>query len=433
MEDSRAMRSLSPVELAKRQIALDRARTKRLPDLFERKRERMAASPLAFLRGAAPLFYEILAARPDLEAGPAGEGWIVGDAHLENFGAYRPDPVVSEGASEGDGPPSEKSAAKASGKGKKKANVTFSLNDFDDATIGPWRFDVLRLATSVLLAARELGAGGAQAVALARHLVDAHSEGAFGGAESPEPPPPVAALVDQVRARSRHALLDARAPIASKGVRRFARGPRYRDLPRATAAQAATAFTRYVAALPADERPAPEQIEVQDCALRVAGTGSLGALRVAVLVRGKGGLDGGWIFDMKEQGDPSSAPLVKPPPIDAAERVVRGFRACVDRAPRMLGTTRLGGLSMLVRKLSPQEDKLNLRRLDPRDVIPLARYLGGLLGAAHARGVAAGASGRGVLPRAWTASERSELLDRAIELAGIHEAVYLALAKTAAP
>lgn len=49
----------------------------------------MLASPHAFLRGAAPLFYEILAARPDLAAGPPGEGWIVGDMHLENVGAYR--------------------------------------------------------------------------------------------------------------------------------------------------------------------------------------------------------------------------------------------------------------------------------------------------------------------------------------------------------
>ncbi len=48
----------------------------------------MSASPLAFLRGSAPLFYEMLAADPDLASGPAGEGVIQGDAHLENFGAF---------------------------------------------------------------------------------------------------------------------------------------------------------------------------------------------------------------------------------------------------------------------------------------------------------------------------------------------------------
>ena len=72
---------------------LDRERTKRFPELFVRKLQRMSSSPLAYLRGAAPLFYEILAARPELASGPAGEGWIVGDMHLENFGAYRPDPL----------------------------------------------------------------------------------------------------------------------------------------------------------------------------------------------------------------------------------------------------------------------------------------------------------------------------------------------------
>jgi uncharacterized protein (DUF2252 family) len=94
--------------LADRQLTLDRDRTKRFPDLFIRKMQRMSASPLAYLRGAAPLFFEILEARPDLSAGPGGEGWIVGDMHLENVGAYRPDPLGSaEPTKPGDGKWSE--------------------------------------------------------------------------------------------------------------------------------------------------------------------------------------------------------------------------------------------------------------------------------------------------------------------------------------
>src|SRR5262249_52621622 len=87
-----AMEALDPAHLAERQLELDHARTARFSDLFARKMVRMSASPLAFLRGAAPLFYEILHTRHDLSDGPAGDGWLVGDAHLENFGAYRPDP-----------------------------------------------------------------------------------------------------------------------------------------------------------------------------------------------------------------------------------------------------------------------------------------------------------------------------------------------------
>src|SRR5580704_15955835 len=117
------MTDFDPFALAARQADMDRDATQRIPALLDRKRLRLAPAPFAFLRGSAPLFYEILAARPDLAAGPAGDGWIVGDMHLENVGAYRND----------------------------ADEVVFGLNDFDDATIGPLRCDVLRLSTSVLL------------------------------------------------------------------------------------------------------------------------------------------------------------------------------------------------------------------------------------------------------------------------------------------
>jgi hypothetical protein len=156
-------------------------------------------------------------------------------------------------------------------------------------------------------------------------------------------------------------------------------------------------------------------------------------LRIAVLVRGKGGPDGGWIFDMKEQGDPSAAVLVGKLDMDPALRVVTALRASLDHPPRMLGTTRLGGLSMFVRRLAPQEDKLALNRTNRHgDVQPaihhddlgsLAAYLGTLLGKAHRRGAR-------VRPkRPWTASDCARVVDHAILIAGIHEAMYLAICK----
>src|SRR5689334_6407319 len=105
------------------------------PELLARKRARVAASPLAFLRGSAPFFYELLARHPELARGPDGDGWIVGDAHPENFGAYRPDPHGWRG---------------------ERPRAVFDLNDFDEATPGaPVRLDLLRFLTGALLAARE--------------------------------------------------------------------------------------------------------------------------------------------------------------------------------------------------------------------------------------------------------------------------------------
>lgn len=408
--------SLDPIRLAERQLTLDRDRTKHFPELFVRKLQRMSASPLAYLRGAAPLFFEILEARPSLAAGPAGEGWTVGDMHLENFGAYRPDPL---GAAESTTP-------------TKKREVRFDLNDFDDAVIGPWRLDVLRLTTSLLLGGRELGATGVVALELGDRLLDAWARSAFDNAAVPDPPAPIAALIEQVRARSKTALLEARTELLKDGTRRFVRGPRYAELPAEVVDAVPAAFQGYIDALPEEDKPHKGSLDIVDCALRIAGTGSLGGLRIAVLVKGKSGPDGGWIFDMKEQGEPSAAILCGPPPMEPAERVCTAFRACVERPPRMLGSTILRGnggrtkLSMFVRKLSPQEDKLNLRRLRGEDLPALATYLGARLGSAHARAVTKA-------PKRWNEGELGVIRTHAIALAGIHEAVYLELCERMRP
>jgi len=399
-----------PGALADRQLTLDRERTKRFPDLLIRKLQRMSSSPLAYLRGAAPLFFEILAERPELAEGPGGEGWVVGDMHLENFGAYRPDPL---GAAD-DAP---KDLAK---------KVRFDLNDFDDAIVGPWRLDVLRLTTSLLLGGRELGANGLVALSLCDDLLDAWARSAFDGAPLPaEPPAPILALTEQVRARSKTALLDARTALTG-AKRHFVRGPRYADLPPDVVAAVPEAFSAYIAGLPDEDRPHKGSLDIVDCALRIAGTGSLGSLRIAVLAKGKGGPDGGWIFDMKEQGEPSASAILGAPTTDPADRVVTAFRACVERPPRMLGSTFLRSsthaekVSMFVRKLSPQEDKLNLRRLKGADLPGLATYLGALLGSAHARAATK-------VPKRWAAEDLATIRAHAIALAGLHEAIYLDL------
>ncbi len=395
--------------LADRQLELDRERTKRFPDLLTRKLTRMSASPLAFLRGAAPLFYEILKARPDLAQGPAGEGFIVGDLHLENFGAYRPDALKL------DAPP-------ASAGTKKTRPVVFDLNDFDDCVQGAWWLDLLRLSTSLLLGGRELGCNGIVALELTDKLLGAWLRATFEGTGPPEPPAPVASLIEQVQKRPRLELLDARTRLVEKnGKRQFIRGPRYVDLPKDIHELVPSAFEGYIASLAPEDVPTKGSLEIIDYALRIAGTGSLGGLRVAVLVKGKGGPDGAWIFDLKEQGSPSASVLIgEPTGMTPAQRVVTGFRACVAHVPRMLGTTTLGKLSMFGRRLAPQDDKLNLRRLKSQDLPALATYLGALLGNAHAKGAAK-------MPKKWSKDDLTTVREHAITLAGIHEAVYLAL------
>jgi hypothetical protein len=144
-----------------------------------------------------------------------------------------------------------------------------------------------------------------------------------------------------------------------------------------------------------------------------------------VLVRGKGGRDGAWVFDMKSEDSPSAECLVRPPRLEPAERVCTAIRACLQRPPRMIGTARLRGKSMFVRRLAPQEDRIDLGKLASTDLEPLARHFGVLLGAAHKRGAERA-------PRKpWSAEEQAGLVTRAIALAGAHEAFYLAYCRLA--
>src|SRR3712207_5008048 len=96
------------------------------PTAFRRKFRKMAASPFAFYRGSAALFYA------DMTGDFADDRylneltsrvWIHGDLHAENFGTY----MNSSG------------------------QLVFNVNDFDEAYVGPFSWDLKRFAASVAL------------------------------------------------------------------------------------------------------------------------------------------------------------------------------------------------------------------------------------------------------------------------------------------
>jgi uncharacterized protein (DUF2252 family) len=395
---------LDPAELARKQLLRDRRRLGLDHWLFLHKCARMAPSPFDFLRGSAPLFYAALRKAPRLAKGPEGEGWLTGDLHLENFGVYRPQALANEA---------------------KSAAVVFDVNDFDDAFVGPQRLDVLRLLTSTVLAARTWGLPALGIRDATEAILNGVLAGRAGGTAG-RPPEPVRTLLARAAARTRQELLDARTQPTARG-RRFIRGDRYRSLPEKQRARAVKAFAKYARALPESLRGHhADAWQVVDVAFRVAGTGSLGVERVAVLVAGKGGRDGGWIFDMKEEDEPSGADFATSHAGSGAGRVLKALRKCLASPPRMAGSTEFDGKSLLVRRLMPQEDRLSFSRLLPEQRESVLRYLGALTGALHLRGAKKA--------RPWSLDEAQVLLDNAVTLAGITEAAalhYAALARDA--
>ncbi|GAA3226981.1 DUF2252 domain-containing protein [Actinocorallia longicatena] len=115
---------------------------RRLPDLVPLRHRRMAASPFAFLCGAAAVMAGDLASTPSTGLGVQA----CGDAHVMNFGFY-----ASPGRS-----------------------LVFDLNDFDETLPGPWEWDLKRLAASLAVAARDQGFGDEDARDLARRAAAAY-------------------------------------------------------------------------------------------------------------------------------------------------------------------------------------------------------------------------------------------------------------------
>lgn len=390
----------------------DQRATAALPVLLDRKRARQRLSPHGFLRGSAPLFYQLLAQRPDLREGPEGSGWVVGDMHLENIGAYRDD----------------------------RGEIAFDINDCDDATIGPLRFDVLRLLTSALLHARALPVGGAgaaatttgtpgptgigpQALGLAAALLDSYCAARDGGGQGALPAP-ITRLLEKVRKRPLSALLDARAPEIH-GRRLLLRGERYLDLPPAESAAVPELVAAYLRALgPRAPRHAPEW-RIDDSAQRVAGTGSLGRTRIAVVVCTRSGE--ARLLDFKEACPSAVAAVLPAPPRFAleADRVVQAAGALPQAPPELTAAVPHRGRSFVGRKLRPQEDRLDLAALTSLEELrQVLRAIGARLGLAHARG----ARSLGGPPPPWGPPEQRQLLEQAIELCGLMEGIALAYA-----
>lgn len=389
-------RKLRPLELARWQLERDQERMRRMPALLARKRARMAASPFAFLRGSAPLFYRILRNAPRLARGPEEEGLLCGDLHLENFGVYRRDRPSPSGD-----------------------RAAFDLNDLDEAFVGHLHLDVLRVLTSVLLAARGWGCNTDGALTLAGELLDGYRRARSSG-RAPRVPAPVSTLLAHVSARKRRTLLERYTRVVGHH-RRFELGDTLLPLPRAVKAACARAFTRFAVRDMKEAGHPPERFRVLDVAFRVAGTGSLGTFRVAVLVEGHGSRDGAWMFDMKAMGESAGAALATRPADPAPERVLHALRTLLRQPPAMLGTVRVLRHGLLVRRLTPQDDRLDWTTLPAEQRAPTLAFLGALAGAAHSRGT------RARLPALDEAHAR-RLLRNAVELAGLHEGAALAYA-----
>lgn len=122
--------------------SVESANEGRMASLIPLRVGRMAVSPFAFLRGSAGLMATDLAATPN--TGLTAQ--LCGDAHAANFGVY--------GGSDG--------------------QIVIDINDFDETVSGPWEWDLKRLAASLVVAGREIGASASNCFGAAFEAVGSY-------------------------------------------------------------------------------------------------------------------------------------------------------------------------------------------------------------------------------------------------------------------
>ena len=304
------------------------------PERLALKYRAMHASPFAFLRGTCHLFYDRLPRGGVFKTAPLV--WACGDLHLENFGSYKGDNRL----------------------------VYFDINDFDEAALAPASWDLVRFLTSLRLGADDLALSDSRAGVLCQAFLDAYASAlALGKAywvERDTAQGMVRELLDGLRNRARARFLDSRTTV--KRQRRLLRVDGKKALPASRAQRIAImAFMHGFAKGQSD----PDFYTVLDVARRIAGTGSLGVDRYAILVQGKGSPDGNYLLDLKQALPSSLLPNLKVPQPrwkSQAHRIVALQRREQAVSSAFLQPVRVDENAYVLRALQPAEDRVALTR-----------------------------------------------------------------------
>jgi len=337
---------------------------------------RMASSPFAFLRGSAC----VMAA--DLSTTPISGIPVVmdGDAHLNNFGMY----------------------------GTPQREVVFDLNDFDEAIIGPWEWDLKRLTASVNVAGRANDLNRHKRAAAVKRCVEGYrfnvhrlqSMGVldvwylhyFPGRDNPlaEMDTKTKAVFAKGLTKAMHTnnrtLLPKVAERTSKGEWRFKEDPPVLTPVSAEKHRVIEVLNRYAMTLSPERRLMLGRYHAVAVAHRVVGVGSVGTRAYLVLLLGNGD-DDPLFLQVKESVMAAHAPYLPSLGKEFAhngKRVV-GQRALQASSDPMLGYTSIDGRDYYVRQMKNLKASIPVEWLTGPAFNFYAWGCGAILARAHAR------------------------------------------------
>ncbi|MET0476054.1 MAG: DUF2252 domain-containing protein [Mycobacterium sp.] len=343
------------------------------PDAFRTKFRKMAADPFAFFRGSACLFYADVSTRDDRWADErTSRIWIQGDLHSQNFGTYMDGSGV----------------------------LIFDVNDFDEAYVGHFTWDLERFAASIALMCWQKALSDDTITKLietftrayvrqVRWFVDVEDDASFSlnlltarGA--------VLSALQAARLSTRAEMLD-HITVVDEYDRRF------RDLPgvvRLTDDQRATveaAFERYLDTIPEAQRFRGIAYDVKDVIAKTGfGIGSAGLPSYTVLIEGfNQALDNDVVLSMKQGNVAAPSRVVDDSEVHEyfkhhGHRTAVSQRALQAHADPLLGYTDIDGVGFVVSELSPYEADLDWSELtEPDELAEVIEQLGQAVAKVH--------------------------------------------------
>jgi len=374
----------------------------RIQELLPIRYARMMASPFAFMRGSAILMANDLASTPNSGI----QAQLCGDAHLLNFGAYA----------------------------SPERALLFDLNDFDETMVGPWEWDVKRLAASFVVAGRDNGfdaaacQGAAQAsvASYRRRMAEFSEMGELEVWYSRVGEEEVKGLLSDARAKKRT------TKKLSKNVRKARGRDSLQALSKLTTVvdgrrriiddppllvripeedeirgQIHAILESYKRTLQEDRRHLLERYRFVDAARKVVGVGSVGTRAYVVLLEGRD-RDDPLFLQVKEAGASVLEGYLKSNTYEHhGHRVVAGQRLMQAASDIFLGWFRgTEGRDFYWRQLKDMKGSAKVEDMSPDELALYAGICGWALARAHAR------SGDRVQIAAYLG--KSERFDRAV-------------------
>ncbi|MGC4887858.1 DUF2252 domain-containing protein [Micromonospora sp. DT227] len=346
------------------------------PAAFRRKFRKMAASPFAFYRGSASLFYADQ--RGDFASDRflddrTSRVWIHGDLHAENFGTYM----------------------NASGR------LVFNVNDFDEAYVGPFTWDLKRLAASVALLGYakalsdrvigELVTGFARSYLTELRAIATGGDDAIGSITLENADGVLRRVLQQARLSTRVDLLAAQTTVDNY-ERRFSLGDGVHEIDAATRERVCAAFGDYLHTLPeSSARLRPVATTIKDVVLRKGvGIGSAGLPSYNLLLEGHTeALENDVVIYMKQAQVPAVARHIDDERVRSyfrhqGHRTAESQRALQAHADPWLGFTELDGVGQLVAEVSPYAADLDWADVnEPEDLAGVLTDLGRAVARMH--------------------------------------------------